>query len=112
MNTYRLYAMPTKPETIEGMDRFRFSRVTPEYSLVYTEKDHPEGSLELREEDAKRLTKADESWLICCNLTIIKEEIEKKKPELLKKLAEKVDGIEALLKEISEEAEKSEETEE
>lgn len=112
MNTYRLYAMPTKEETIEGMENYRFSRVTPEYGLIYTEKEQPKGSLELKEEDAKRLTKADESWLICCNLTIIKEEIKKKKPELMRKLEEKVDGIEALLKELSEETEKSEFTEE
>ena len=108
MTTYRLYAMPTTPSTIDGMGHQRFSRITPEYSLVYTDKDQPRGSVEMKEEDATRLTAADENWLLGCNLTLIKEEIERKKPELLMRLAEKLENMEALLEELNKEAQDSE----
>lgn len=111
MNRFRLYAMPTKPETIDGMGHQRFSRVTPEYSLVYTDGEAPHGSAELKEEDAVRLTPADEEWLLSCNLTLITEEIERQKPEMLRKLAEKVDSLEALLTELSKDEADGEEAE-
>ena len=64
MTAYRLYALPTTPAALDGMGPQRFSRVTPEYSLVYTDKEQPKGSVEMKEEDATRLSAADENWLL------------------------------------------------
>lgn len=104
MRSFRLYAMPTKPETVDRIENQRFSRITPDYSLVYTDGEAPDGSAELQESDAKRLTKADENWLLSCNLVLIKEEIARKKPEMLRMLGERLDSLETMLKELSEEA--------
>ena len=103
MNKYHLYAMPTKPETIDGMGHQRFSRVTPEYTLVYTDGEKPMNSCELTEDDAARLTKADESWVRSCNITLIKEEIERQKPEMLRKISETMERLESILRELEEE---------
>lgn len=103
MNSYHLYAMPTKPETIDGMGIQRFSRVTPEYTLVYTDGEKPMQSVELSEDDAVRLTKADESWVRNCNILLIREEIERQKPEMLKRISETMERLELILKEASEE---------
>lgn len=111
MTAYRLYALPTTPAALDGMGPQRFSRVTPEYSLVYTDKEQPKGSVEMKEEDATRLSAADENWLLSCNLTLIKEEIERKKPELLRKLSEKIESMEAILAELSKEAKSGDEAE-
>lgn len=108
MNEYKLYAMPTKPETIDGMGYQRFSRVTPEYSLVYTDGEAPKGSVELSEDDARRLSNGDESWLRGCNTQLIAEEIERQKPEIFRKFSEHLDKIDAILREI--ETESKEET--
>lgn len=104
MNSYHLYAMPTKPETIDGMGAQRFSRVTPEYTLVYTDGEKPWQSVELSEQDAVRLTKSDESWVRNCNITLIKEELERQKPEMLRRISDTVEQLEAILKELSEES--------
>lgn len=105
MNRYRLFAMPTTPETIDGMGHQRFSRVTPEYSLVYTNGEAPMGSLEMADEDAGRLSKADEHWLRSCNLVLIKEDLERQMPEMLKKFSEKLDELERVLEQIKAESE-------
>lgn len=104
MNSYHLYAMPTKPETIDGMGPQRFSRVTPEYTLVYTDGEPPKQSVELSEDDAVRLTKADESWVRNCNITLIKEEIERQKPEMIRKISESIEKLETILQELAEES--------
>ncbi len=108
MNAFRLYAMPTKPETIDGMGGQRFSRVTPEYSLVYTDGDAPKGSVELSEDDAGRLSKGDEIWLRGCNTQLIAEEIERQRPEIFRRFSEHLDKLGDILREI--EAESKEET--
>lgn len=100
MNAYKLYAMPTKPETIDGMGYQRFSRVTPEYSLVYTDGEAPMGSVELSDGDARRLSEGDEVWLRGCNTQIIAEEIERQRPEILRKFSEYLDKIDATLREV------------
>lgn len=104
MNKYHLYAMATKPETIDGMGHQRFSRITPEYTLVYTDGDQPKNSYELSEAEAARLTKADESWVRSCNITLIKEDIERQKPEMLRKISETMERLESILRDMEEES--------
>lgn len=104
MNRYRLYAMPTRPETIDGMGRQRFSRITPEYTLVYTDKDAPQHSAELTDEDAGRLTDGDRNWLLSCNTRLLAEEIERQKPEMLRRIGKKIEEFESILNEAAEEA--------
>lgn len=110
MTKYKLYALPTKPETIEAMTGQRFSRVTPQYSLVYTDGDAPKGSAELSERDARRLSRGDESWLKGCNTQLIAEELQRQMPDMLRKMDEQVEKLTGILKELSEEAKAKEKT--
>ena len=105
MNKYRLYAIPTKPETIDGMGHQRFSRITPEYSLVYTDGQAPMDGVEMSDGDAKRLSKADERWLLACNLELIKEELERQMPEMLQRITEKLIQLESILEQAEKESE-------
>ena len=104
MNAYKLYAMPTKPETIDGMGHQRFSRITAEYTLVYTDGEAPKPSAELTDEDAGRLTEGDRNWLLACNTRLLVEEIERQKPEMLRRLGEKIEEFETILQELAEES--------
>ena len=104
MNRYHLYAMPTKPETVDGMGHQRFSRITAEYTLVYTDGEAPQPSAELTDEDAGRLTEGDRNWLLACNTRLLVEDIERQKPEMLRRIGEKIEGFENILKAAAEEA--------
>jgi len=104
LNAYKLYAMPTKPETIDGMGYQRFSRITAEYTLVYTDGEAPQPSAELTDEDAGRLTEGDRNWLLACNTRLLVEEIERQKPEMLRRLGEKIEEFETILQELAEES--------
>lgn len=104
MNAYKLYAMPTKPEAIDGMGYQRFSRITAEYALVYTDGEAPKPSAELTDEDAGRLTEGDRNWLLACNTRLLAEEIERQKPEMLRRLGEKIEEFETILQELAEES--------
>lgn len=104
MNAYKLYAMPTKPETIDGMGYQRFSRITEEYTLVYTDGEAPKPNAELTDDDAGRLTEGDRNWLLACNTRLLVEEIERQKPEMLRRLGEKIEELETILQELAEES--------
>ena len=102
MNRYHLYAMPTKPETVDGMGHQRFSRITAEYTLVYTDGEAPQPSAELTDEDAGRLTEGDRNWLLACNTRLLVEDIER--PEMLRRLGEKIEEFETILQELAKES--------
>lgn len=104
MNRYHLYAMPTKPETVDGMGHQRFSRITAEYTLVYTDGEAPQPSAELTDEDAGRLTEGDRNWLLACNTRLLVEDIERQKPEMLRRLGEKIEEFETILQELAKES--------
>lgn len=99
--------MPTKPETVDGMGHQRFSRITAEYTLVYTDGEAPQPSTELTDEDAGRLTEGDRNWLLACNTRLLVEEIERQKPEMLRRLGEKIEEFETILQELAKESAKA-----
>ena len=104
MNAYKLYAMPTKPDIIDGMGHQRFSRITAEYTLVYTDGEAPKPSVVLTDEDAGCLSEGDRNWLLACNTRLLVEDIERQKPEMLRRIGEKIEEFENILKAAAEEA--------
>ena len=82
----------------------RFSRITPEYTLVYTDREAPQPSAELTDGDAGRLTEGDRNWLLACNTRLLVEEIERQKPEMLRRMGEKITEFESILRELAKEA--------
>lgn len=93
--TYRLCALPTTAETTAEVEGQRFSRITADYTLVYTAGRVPTGGIKLTEADASRLTAADRRWLDDCNAVLIAEQIAKDKPRILSKLNDLLNTIEA-----------------
>lgn len=93
--TYKLCAMPTTVETTLAVERQRFSRITADYTLVYTAGKIPPGGLKLTEADASRLTSADKRWLDDCNAVLISEAISKDSPRILSKLNDLLNTIES-----------------
>lgn len=104
---YKLYAMELNEDNMKTATKWRFSRGTiapfPGYILIYTDKEAPNGAIEITEATANRLSEEDESWLLDCNMLILAEETEKRKPEILKELNERVEMLESVLKEKTEE---------
>lgn len=70
---YRLFAMRTEADTPRRLEEYRFGRVTPGYTLLYTDGEGPEDSIEVAGEDLRRLSAADESWLADCNVALLFE---------------------------------------
>ena len=100
---FRLCAIPTTAEATAEIEGQRFSRITADYSLVYTADDPvPEGWLILTEEDAGRLDSDDRRWLNDCNTCLIAEEIARQKPRIVRRLADLLDEIEKNLNQTEE----------
>ena len=103
---FRLCAKPTTAEATAETEGKRFSRITPDYTLVYTSGEIPKGWLEMKEEDAARLSSEDRRWLNDCNSALIVEEVARQKPRIVRKLADLLDEIERN-RELREEGEKT-----
>ena len=87
---YKLYAARTSNEIIRRAEVERFTRVTADYTLIYSDNDKiMENTLRgieytiIEGEDAKRLSTADKDWLMNCNFAIIAEEAIKNKELVL-----------------------------
>ena len=95
---YRLFAFPYSLENVEYASEFRFSRVTPEYILVYTQKARvrvPVGkATEVKENDISLLSKMDEAWLFDCGLSLFADIAASQKKEDINKLSEMVNRLE------------------
>lgn len=96
---YRLFAMRPDIYGVKCAAMNTYSRITPQYVLIYKLGKKPSGALEIKGADLERLTLADERWLFEANLKIIAEEAKKKKPETEKKLREMIDSLEQALEE-------------
>lgn len=80
---YRLYIMSLDRENFSIALDERFSRITPLYILLYTDK-KMRGLSEIKNEEAwAELSKADMEWLKGCNLCIIHETLQRY-PNMLK----------------------------
>ena len=100
---FRLCAIPTTAEATARTEGQRFSRITADYTLVYTaDEELPQGSLELTEADAVRLSDGDRRWLSDCNNALIAEEVARLKPKIVRKLSDLLDEIEKNLNQTEE----------
>lgn len=96
---YRLFAMPTDSEGVKCAAENKYSRITPKYVLVYKSGRKPTNGVEVKSDELKCLTEADEQWLFESNLKIIAEEAKTKKPETAKRLNEMIAELERALEE-------------
>ena len=92
---FRLCAMPTTAEATATIEGQRFSRITADYTLIYTaDEKTPEEWVILSDGDAGRLTPEDRRWLNDCNAALIAEEAARQRPRIIRKLADLLDDIE------------------
>lgn len=105
---YRLFAFPYDLENVKFASGFRFSRVTPDYILVYAQRARlkpPVGKpVEIRETDLKKLDRMDESWLFDCGVSLFADIAARQKKEDIKKLTDMIDRLEVELDKVSEES--------
>ena len=104
MIKYALYAVPPTKEGLEIAQKSRFSRVTKDYALIYSDS-KVDGGKEITDKDLYRLTKADSKWLQDCNYAIIFEETKKKEKEISESLSDTINRLEESLKESKEDME-------
>lgn len=109
---FRLYALSTKEQGEIETPRHRFVRITPHYSLVYTDGARPENSVEIGPESLFRLTPEDKQWMTDCAAIMLAEEVAKKQAACLVQLGEKVAELEKALQAARDETPEQEETEE
>lgn len=96
---FKLYALSVTPENVEQAVGSRFSRILPEYILIYTDGAAPERSVEVTQENLYRLTKEDQSWIMECAGDLLMERLEKEKPAVAKRLSDMIDALGAALDE-------------
>lgn len=96
---FHLYAMNADANGVETAAEQRFSRATPDYILIYTAAAAPKNSVEIAGSDLKRLTEADERWLLDCNLILLAEDARDREREILEDAAKKVAALERALEE-------------
>lgn len=94
---YRLYALRVTQEAVETAMMARFSRIAPGYILIYTAGDQPKSSIEINGEDLKRLSTADVDWITSCAAALLRERLEKEKPQAMANLSRMVDQLAAAL---------------
>lgn len=94
---YSLYALRVTQESVETAMMERFSRIAPGYILIYTAGKQPKESLAINGEDLKRLSTADVDWIMSCAATLLRERLEKEKPEAMANLSRMVDQFAAAL---------------
>lgn len=95
---YRLFAMNYALENVDFASSFRFSRVTPEYILIYTQRKRlnpPVGkAIEVKEDDISLLTKLDEAWLFDCGISLFADIATRQRKEDVDRLADMVNRLE------------------
>lgn len=96
---FRLYALSVTPENVEHAVQQKFSRILPDYILIYTDGDAPERSVEVTQEHLYRLTKEDQGWIMECAGYLLMERLEKEKPAVAKRLSDMIDALGAALDE-------------
>ena len=90
---YRLYALNLTQENIGLALEQRFSRIATGYILIYTAGDAPKKSIEINGKELRRLTKADEDWIMECAANLLRERIKKEEPKTMERLSSMVDQL-------------------
>ena len=100
---YNLYAFNNTEESVELATKYRFARITSDYTLVYTDK---LGIIEdsvcqpyiiIKESETGCLTAEDKDWLLNCNIVIIAEEAAKNKELILRGMSDTIKKLEKAL---------------
>lgn len=108
---YKLYAMRTTNEAMEALQKAsgmgnspRFSRITANYMLIYTEDANIMAKVFpfikytiIGDKEVSRLSSEDRDWLTNCNFSIIAEEVEKNKDIILQNMTDAIDALAAEL---------------
>lgn len=117
--TYRLYVTRTTEEVINAATDLRFVRITPKYTLIYSQNKnimqnifHSIDYTIIGDEELPRLSSADKDWLLDCNFTIIAEEAVKNKDLILQNMTDALKVLEQELEKNRKDADTSEPEEE
>lgn len=95
---YRLFAVKPDEKGVKTACEYRFSRITDEYGLIYTDGDSPEEAIEVTQADAYRLKSSDEEWLQMCNVVILAEQAKAHEIEMAELLSDRIHELEEVLK--------------
>lgn len=90
---YRLYALSVTQNAVEIAMKERFSRIAPGYILIYTADEKPEHSAEINGADIRRLTKADEDWIMLCAAALLRERLDAAAPQSMENLSRMIDEL-------------------
>ena len=104
---YRLFFLKYSVENVDFASEHRFTRVTPDYILIYTQRARlrpPCGkAIELKGSDLSSLTDLDREWILDCGRSVFSDILAKQNRESTERLVEMVDRLE---RELALEAEK------
>lgn len=95
---YRLFALRITEENVARAEQARFCRIASEYILIYASGRKPYGSVEVTQNELKRLTANDQIWLQDCNAALIVERTLEKQDEIAADLSGRMDALERELK--------------
>lgn len=103
---YHLYVL--QPEAIADREiaNERFFRATPRYALLYTQSEISVKHAEITKSEMHRLSPGDMSWLRDCFLALMSEAARKNENVIAKRMNERLDRLEAALKEEKEKQER------
>lgn len=112
MRKYRLFLMKYSLENVKFLSSYRFSRVTPNYILVYAQKARlkpPDGNAgEIKGKDIGVTSKEDQMWLMDCIASLFVEAMQKSEKDDLQRISKMVSQLE---RELEQEARAGEEIE-
>lgn len=95
---YRLFLMKCSLENVKYASSFRFSRVTPNYILVYAQRARlkpPDGkSGEIKAEELGVTSKQDQGWIMDCVASLMAEAIKRSEKDDLQRISEMVARLE------------------
>lgn len=98
LKKYRLFLMKYSLENVKFASSFRFSRVTPNYILVYAQRARlkpPDGkSGEIKAEELGVTSKQDQGWLMDCVSSLMAEAIKRSEKDDLQRISEMVVRLE------------------
>lgn len=87
---YRLFALETNRRTLSEVTGHRFSRVTQSYTLIYTDAEQPEASVEVAGNDLQRLSADDVAWLTDCNIVLLMDATKEREGEISERMEEMI----------------------
>lgn len=94
---YRLYAMRLSQENLAAAENERFYMVSPTHILIYRKpwRNAPDGAVVIG--DDVNLSSAEESWLLDCNLTLMREFAQSHEKQNIERMSGFVDRFQAEL---------------